>query len=92
VRELQNVIERSVILSSDAVLDRPPIPDPKRDGRNAQSQVRTLEQAEREHILQASRDTDWVIGGPHGAARRLEVRRTSLLYKMRRLGISRPEG
>jgi transcriptional regulator with PAS, ATPase and Fis domain len=53
VRELQNVIERSVILSPDGVLDRPPEPDLKGDGRNARSQVWTLEQAEREHILKA---------------------------------------
>jgi len=49
-----------------------------------------LAEAEREHLLQALRDTEWVIGGPHGAAAQLEVRRTTLLYKMRRLGISRP--
>jgi transcriptional regulator with GAF, ATPase, and Fis domain len=40
--------------------------------------------------LQALRDTEWVIGGPHGAAAQLAVRRTTLLYKMRRFGISRP--
>jgi formate hydrogenlyase transcriptional activator len=47
-----------------------------------------LAEAEREHLLQALRDTEWVIGGPHGAAAQLAVRRTTLLYKMRRLGIS----
>ena len=90
VRELQNFIERSVILSPDAVL-RPPLAELKRIGRNIPPEVRTLAEAEREHILQALRGTDWVIGGPHGAAARLEVRRTTLLYKMQRLGISRPE-
>jgi len=90
VRELQNFIERSVILSPDAVF-RPPLAELKRIGRNIPPEVRTLAEAEREHILQALRGTDWVIGGPHGAAARLEVRRTTLLYKMQRLGISRPE-
>jgi formate hydrogenlyase transcriptional activator len=90
VRELQNVIERCVILSSDRVLHRPEFPDANRVGKEASLKPRTLAEAEREHILQALRDTEWVIGGPHGAAAQLAVRRTTLLYKMRRLGISRP--
>jgi formate hydrogenlyase transcriptional activator len=89
VRELQNAIERSVILSSDAVLYCSPVAELERVDRNAPAEVRTLEQAEREHILRTLGETDWVIGGPHGAAARLAVRRTTLLYKMRRLGISR---
>jgi formate hydrogenlyase transcriptional activator len=89
VRELQNAIERSVILSSDAVLYCSPVAELERVDRNAPPEVRTLEQAEREHILRTLGETDWVIGGPHGAAARLAVRRTTLLYKMRRLGISR---
>ena len=91
VRELQNVIERCVILSSDAVLYCPLVAELERVARNAPPEVRTLEQAEREHILRTLEKTDWVIGGPHGAAALLAVRRTTLLYKMRRLGISRPE-
>jgi len=93
VRELQNFIERSVILTEDSVLHRPSIAEPK----NGQKQravtpaVRTLADAEREHILNTLRETDWVIGGSDGAAARLAVRRTTLLYKMRRLGIFRPE-
>jgi len=90
VRELQNVIERCVILSSDRVLHAPEFPDAKHVGKEASSKPRSLAEAEREHILQALRDTEWVIGGPHGAAAQLAVRRTTLLYKMRRLGISRP--
>jgi DNA-binding NtrC family response regulator len=90
VRELQNVIERCVILSSDRVLHRPEFPDANRVGREISLKPRSLAEAEREHILQALRDTEWVIGGPHGAAAQLAVRRTTLLYKMRRLGISRP--
>lgn len=90
VRELQNVIERCVILSSDRVLHPPEFPDANRVGKEASLKPRSLAEAEREHILQALRDTEWVIGGPHGAAAQLAVRRTTLLYKMRRLGISRP--
>jgi len=90
IRELQNLIERAVILSPDTTL-RVPLadlrPPPLRDPPTAA----TLEEAERMHILQALQDTDWVIGGPDGAAARLGVRRTTLLYKMKRLGIFRPE-
>jgi formate hydrogenlyase transcriptional activator len=91
VRELQNIIERSVILSGGAVLHRPALAELKRAGRSAPPKVKTLAEAEREHILQTLRETDWVIGGPEGAAAQLEVRRTTLIYKMRRLGILRPQ-
>ena len=90
VRELQNLVERSVILTAGTVLHRPFLAEPKRVSRSVPPTARTLAEAEREHILQALRETDWVIGGPEGAAVRLEVRRTTLLYKMRRLGILRP--
>jgi formate hydrogenlyase transcriptional activator len=49
----------------------------------------TLEQAEREHILKILQETNWVIGGPNGAATRLGVKRTTLLYKLAKLGITR---
>ena len=85
VREMQNVIERSVILSSNGVLASPILvtaqPSP---------QFRTLAEAEREIILRALRNADGVLGGPRGAAMQLGVKRTTLLYKIRRLGISRP--
>jgi formate hydrogenlyase transcriptional activator len=88
VRELQNVIERAVILSTGPVLAvsraefeaTPP----------SMSAPITLEDAEREHILRALADTNWVIGGPRGAAARLGVKRTSLVSMMRRLHIVRP--
>jgi formate hydrogenlyase transcriptional activator len=87
VRELQNVVERSMVVSSGSVLSlsRPT------EARRAESAgaMRTLAEAERDHILQALRTADWVLGGPHGAAVRLGVKRTTLLYKMRRLGIDR---
>jgi len=90
VRELQNVMERSVILSSSAVLYPPVLDDVKRAGEHSAPMAQTLADAERKHILQTLQNTDWVIGGPDGAALRLGVKRTTLLYKMRRLDISRP--
>jgi formate hydrogenlyase transcriptional activator len=89
VRELQNFIERSVILSLDTVL-RPPLQELKTSVKNAAAKIRTLADAERDVIQEALRSTDWVIGGENGAAVRLGVKRTTLLYKMRRLGIVRP--
>ncbi len=91
IRELQNFIERSVILSTDAVLDLP-IHELNRERAAAKHGVRTLADAEREHILETLRETEWVVGGPHGASALLGVKRTTLLDKMRRLGISRPQG
>jgi len=89
VRELQNFVERSVILSSDTILHMP-IGELRYSPRLPVERGRTLAEAEREHILQTLRETDWVVGGPDGAATRLAVKRTTLLDKMRRLGISRP--
>jgi formate hydrogenlyase transcriptional activator len=91
VRELQNVIERSAILSTGRVLYTPELHATRHVEKDDSVKIRSLADAERKHILQALRETDWVIGGPHGAAAQLEVRRTTLLYKMRRLGISRPQ-
>src|SRR5882762_8079170 len=90
VRELQNVIERAVILSSSPVL-HPPLEQLNRAVSSTASAARTLAEAEREHILQALRDVDWVVGGPDGAAARLGVKRTTLLDKMRRHRVSRPQ-
>ncbi|MGH8644865.1 MAG: helix-turn-helix domain-containing protein [Gammaproteobacteria bacterium] len=90
VRELQNVIERAVILSTDGVL-RVPLPELEstpRASSAAPSGLRTLEEVERDHILQALRETDWVIGGPDGAAERLGLKST-LRPRMEKLGISR---
>lgn len=90
VRELQNFIERSVVLSSGSIL-RPPLTELSRPARSSAPSICTLAEAEREHILQALRQTEWVVGGPYGAATQLGVKRTTLLDKMRRLGISRPQ-
>jgi formate hydrogenlyase transcriptional activator len=89
VRELQNVVERCVILSADGILHHPQLSE-KRDADDIRPKARTLAEVERDHILQTLAETDWVIGGPDGAAMLLQVRRTTLLYKMRRLGIFRP--
>jgi formate hydrogenlyase transcriptional activator len=89
IRELQNVIERAVILSKGPVLTVPP--GEFETGSPVASTPVTLEDAEREHILRALADTNWVIGGPSGAAARLGLKRTSLVSTMRRLHIMRPE-
>jgi formate hydrogenlyase transcriptional activator len=91
VRELQNVIERCVILSSGRVLAHPVLGDSKPPHTQDAPNVRTLAQIQHDHILQALEATGWVLGGPEGAAALLGVKRTTLLYKMRRLGLSRPE-
>jgi formate hydrogenlyase transcriptional activator len=88
IRELQNVIERAVILSKGPVLTVSPAEFEA--AAPALSAPVTLEDAEREHILRALANTNWVIGGPKGAAARLGVKRTSLVSTMRRLHIARP--
>jgi formate hydrogenlyase transcriptional activator len=93
VRELQNVIERAVILSPGPSLQVPPgdlQPAATPAATPAPAAV-TLADAEREHILDALRETGWVVGGPKGAAARLGMKRSTLFKKMQKLGISRPE-
>jgi formate hydrogenlyase transcriptional activator len=88
VRELENAIERAVILTNGPSL-RVPISEFR--SRNALPKPRgTLEATEREAILSALRESEWVIGGPQGAARRLGLKRTTLQSRMEKLGISRP--
>jgi len=94
VRELQNVIERAVILSPGATLQVPPADlntaiVPVAESTAAASD--TLCDAEREHILRVLRETNWVLGGPKGAATRLGMKRSTLHWKMKKLGITRPE-
>jgi DNA-binding NtrC family response regulator len=88
IRELQNFIERSVILSTDRQLS-PPLSELRNKVEHLEATGETLDQAEREHILKVLKQTKWVIGGPRGAALRLGLKRTTLLSKMQRLGISR---
>jgi formate hydrogenlyase transcriptional activator len=87
VRELQNLIERAVIRSNNGVLSNP-LPD-KNPVRATPSQD-TFADSTRALILRALRETGWVIGGPGGAAARLGLKRTTLIAKMKKLGISRP--
>jgi formate hydrogenlyase transcriptional activator len=90
VRELQNFLERAVILSPDSVL-RAPIAELARFGQTSEAPpaVNVLEQTEREQILRALDQSNWVVGGRNGAAARLGLKRTSLVYRMQKLGISR---
>jgi len=89
IRELQNFIERAVILSRETML-LAPVEELKSSVGLATAGPITLEQAESNHILHTLRETNWVIGGPKGAAARLGLKRTTLISKMRRLRLSRP--
>jgi formate hydrogenlyase transcriptional activator len=93
VREMQNIIERAVILSPGPSL-QVPLSDLQPAATTAKEPTAaaiTLADAEREHIVGALRETGWVLGGPKGAAARLGMKRSTLRWKMKRLGISRPE-
>jgi formate hydrogenlyase transcriptional activator len=85
VRELQNFVERAVILSPGSIL-RPPLEELKQV-QESSSKVNILEEAEREHVRRALRESNWVIGGPNGAAARLGLKRTTLAYRIRKLKI-----
>jgi formate hydrogenlyase transcriptional activator len=88
IRELQNFIERSVILSAGAVL-RPPLAELKRCPEVQSMGAITLEEAERDHIRKTLEQTRWVVAGPNGAAARLGIKRSTLYFRMQKLGISR---
>ena len=87
VRELENAVERAVILTSGSAL-RVPLSE-FRARPAALTGVATLEATERQAILRALHDTNWVLGGPHGAATRLGLKRTTLQSRIRKLGIHR---
>ncbi len=89
IRELQNLMERAALLSTGPSL-RVPLAEILADsGLSAASGNNALKQAEREQIVRALRESNWVVGGARGAAARLGLKRTSLAYKMQKLGISR---
>jgi formate hydrogenlyase transcriptional activator len=94
VRELENFIERAVILTRGQQLDVP-LAELKRAVSQAPAVAAngtaTLEQAERDHIVRALTETNWVIGGASGAAARLGMKRTTLQSRMKNLGITRPK-
>jgi formate hydrogenlyase transcriptional activator len=95
IRELQNVIERAIILCKGPSL-KIPLSDLKPrslDGANGNGNVHglaTLEEVERRHILSVLEQTNWVFAGPNGAAARLGIKRPTLQFRMQKLGISRP--
>ena len=88
IRELENFIERAVILSQTTDLEVP-VSELKRPTTAADRAVVSLEDAERQHILKALHEARWVIGGQAGAAAKLGIKRTTLNSKMQKLGISR---
>ncbi len=89
IRELENLVERSVILANGSALQVPLAElDPVTNG-GPQSFPPTLEGTEREHIIKTLRETRGVLAGPNGAASRLGLKRTTLQYKIKKLGITR---
>ncbi len=86
IRELQNCVERAVLFSPGSVL-RLPLDLTQTVTQRSESAVQTLADADREHIVETLRQTNWMIGGQGGAANRLGLPRTTLIYKMRKLGI-----
>jgi formate hydrogenlyase transcriptional activator len=86
IRELQNCIERAVLFSPGSVLRLPPDLNQTVQQR-PESVAATLADADREHILDTLEQANWLVGGPDGAAYRLGLPRTTLIYKMRKLGI-----
>jgi transcriptional regulator with GAF, ATPase, and Fis domain len=92
IRELQNFLERSVILSPGTTLQAP-VEYLSRTVSNVINPAAaiTLEEAETRHIVKVLQQVNWVVGGPKGAARKLGLKRTTLITKMQRLGIMRPE-
>jgi formate hydrogenlyase transcriptional activator len=92
VRELQNLIERAVILSHGPTLD---VPVAALNGRRPppphNDRAETLSDADRRHIISALDRSGWVLGGPNGAAARLGLKRSTLQFRMRKLGIVRPQ-
>jgi formate hydrogenlyase transcriptional activator len=96
IRELQNLVERAVILSRDGVLPNPlhkrrmEVMPPTQLRFPACPSSMTLEDSDRVLIVETLEQVGWIVGGPRGAAAKLGLKRTTLLAKMRRMGISRP--
>jgi formate hydrogenlyase transcriptional activator len=99
IRELQN-LERAVMLSSGPVLkmdsselkpsDSSDLKRAAANGNGTPGRHKTLEEAERKHILAVLEDVNWVLGGANGAAAHLGLNRSTLQFRMRKLGLSRP--
>ena len=89
IRELENLVERSVILTQGTAL-QVPLGELQLEGDSSGAATKTLQGTEREYILRILREAKWVIGGSDGAAARLGLKRTTLGSKMKKLGITRP--
>ena len=90
IRELQNYIARGVILSNDGIFEPGPLESYEPLEPEPEIANPTLEEKVRREILAACQRANWKLGGPRGAAARLGLKRTTLFYKMRRLGIRPP--
>src|SRR5580698_7911912 len=95
VRQLQNFVEHGVIVTKGQIF-QPALSQLHSDKAVSQNgkiaSTKTLEDATRDHVLQTLEDTQWVVGGRHGAAARLGIARTTLIAKMRRLGLEARDG
>jgi formate hydrogenlyase transcriptional activator len=89
IRELQNLIERAVILSNDGVLPNS-LPSAETGNISISSEPSTLKEIERDLILRTLVDHRWMVGGVDGAAAKLGLKRTTLIAKMQKFGILRP--
>jgi formate hydrogenlyase transcriptional activator len=90
IRELENVVERAVILSPGPVLRLSPRDLNSRVPQDQSAdRYQTLEEVERNHILRTLKETRWILSGPSGAASRLGLNRSSLYFRMKKLGIAR---
>jgi formate hydrogenlyase transcriptional activator len=89
IRELRNFIERSVILTRSTEL-RAPVAELRNEDLTTAPRARTLADADRAHIISTLHETNWVVGGLNGAAARLGLKRSTLISKMLKLGVSRP--
>jgi transcriptional regulator with GAF, ATPase, and Fis domain len=89
IRELQNLVERAIILASDGMLANPFAASGPENIATARDS-RSLEDLQRVHILQTLEEAGWVVGGPNGAATKLGLKRPTLIYRMKKLQIERP--
>jgi formate hydrogenlyase transcriptional activator len=89
IRELENLIERAVILSRGPILEVP-LAELRESAEQSPDLLQTLDANEREHIVRALQDSHWILAGPNGAAARLGIKRTTLHSRMTKLGIQRP--
>jgi len=90
IRELQNYVARGVILANDGVFAPAPPEEPEPAPVGTSASNPTLEDKIRQEILAECQRANWKLGGPRGAAARLGLKRTTLFYKMKRLGITPP--